>query len=199
MYSTIQRLNKGKMNEEEWDSKMKAANKMVEFGVKVCTLVQELGGTFVFEHPRHASSWSQRALRDLARREGVYRVNLDMCRFGLQAIGEGGVAGPVKKPTSLLTNSLRIVGAMSRRCKGCEWHVRLMGGRLCSAATEYTPTFCKALLSALGGATDVTVDTLPGSGQRGEAPWPRGGARSEEVTTGPGRQQGHTSLSLPQV
>ncbi len=176
MYSAMQNINKNRMDTEICEQKMREAHKMLEFGVRACRAAQSVGSIFVFEHPRHASSWAHWPLMKLARQEGVYSATLDMCQFGLTAAGEGGgVVGPVKKPTTLLTNSWSVAQAMSQTCKGCARHVRLEGGRRCRAAAVYTRQFCGALLNAAMGHPSVTPSILPKGGQRGKSPSAEGG------------------------
>ena len=74
--------------------------------------IQE-GRYFVFEHPLSASSWQTESLQLLAEADGVSRVEIDMCAFGLQV----GPDEYSKKPTAILTN--------------CEWVRKQLEGRRC--------------------------------------------------------------------
>eukprot|EP00959_Pyramimonas_sp_CCMP1952_P434095 9090228-Pyramimonas_sp.AAC.1 len=61
------------------------------------------GRYFIFEHPLYASSWDTRAVQLVQGLEGVRRLRIDMCAFGLQV----DKRGPNKKPTGLLSNHPR--------------------------------------------------------------------------------------------
>ena len=79
----------------------------------------------------------------LASAPGVYKVDAHQCAFGLMSEDGEGV-GPVKKPTSFLTNSVKVCQRLDRKCPGCPRHVTLMEGRA-RAAQQYPEALCRAI------------------------------------------------------
>ena len=75
-----------------------------------------------------------------------------MCRFGL-SVKTGTIS---KKPTSLLTNSLELANALSKRCNHLpEEHLTLLGNGTHKAA-QYTPQF----IDAFGDARRADTQTF---------------------------------------
>ena len=95
----------------------------------------EAGRYFLHEHPKSATSWMEKCMKDLASDPTVMRTEIDQCAYGLVSKDKEGV-GPAKKPTSFLTNSIGPVNALSKRCGGCERHVHLVEGSA-RAAQQY--------------------------------------------------------------
>ena len=154
MFSQLQALNWGRSMEK--DSLMYAqwrkAVRHMEFVSKLYKLQIQGGRYFLHEHPRTASSWTLRCMRDIIQERGVYRVEADMCRFGLTAVDALG-EGLVKKPTSFLTNSLCIADSIGLRCNN-SWgrclhrHVHLTDGRARNAG-KYTHALCRRICEGL--------------------------------------------------
>ena len=73
-------------------------------------------------HPEH--SWGTESMRLLAAADGVSRVEIDMCAFGLQV----GPDEYSKKPTAILTNCKWVRRELEGRCcDGTHSHLRLEG------------------------------------------------------------------------
>ena len=102
---------------------------------------------FIYEHPKSAASWSNPDVERLASVDGVIRIELDQCEFGLISKDELGEA-PAKKPTSLLTSSVEVPRTMGVRFRGGHRHVHLMAGRA-RAAVHYPAKFFKALCNGM--------------------------------------------------
>ena len=85
---------------------------------------------FVFEHQVGASSWQLALVNKLLHVENAERVNFDFCQLGM-AITVQDVELPVKKCTSVVTNSSRLAKALlQRQCSGLPTHADTMGGRI---------------------------------------------------------------------
>lgn len=91
-----------------------------------CARAQTLGGRFFcFEHPAGASSWQQSCVKEIESMPGVFKITIDQCMLGLRS----KVAGiPMRKRTSLLTNSRFVVAAFSGcRCDCSHEHQVIQG------------------------------------------------------------------------
>ena len=97
--------------EEEVD-KIRKANFLVRQSVKLCVLMEKLGGWWSIENPLGSLLWRMPEVVCLSER--AFRVCYDACQFGANIPGEG----PFMKPSLLLTNApwLRCLG---RRCPPC--------------------------------------------------------------------------------
>ena len=82
----------------------------------------------------------------LRRDPRVAEVVGDQCRYGLEAMGPGGVRLPARKPTRFLSSSLSILDKLSLRCRGVHMHQSLLGGGRASAAAIYPPGLLRAIL-----------------------------------------------------
>ena len=91
-----------------------------------CAKAQVIAGRiFCFEHPASATSWRQQCVKDVESMPGVHKVTLDQCMLGLRSKGSGI---PMRKRTTLLTNSRFIVAAFSGcRCDRSHEHQRIEG------------------------------------------------------------------------
>ena len=87
---------------------------------------------FLHEHPWMARSWELQCVKDIEKLNGVERVRLDMCQYGMESHiqSKDGPRGPVLKPTGMLTNSWCLRIELSKRCQGGRKHVHLVGGYL---------------------------------------------------------------------
>jgi len=109
------------------------------------------GRYFLHEHPVAASSWFEPCVARVLRMNGVGRLNGDQCQYG-QVTEKGS---PVKKPTGWMSNSKKVLEALSRRCSGrggeCsaspgQKHV-ICEGQVARRAAQYPFELCKAILS----------------------------------------------------
>eukprot|EP00973_Karenia_brevis_P019145 2624144-Karenia_brevis.AAC.1 len=103
----------------------------------------EAGKYFVFEHPKSAKSWQLACLKRLSDMQGVVRINVDMCMFGMMSTLEDNQPAPAGKPTGLFTNSHCIARKMLKKgvCDGKHVHAALIGGRA-KACEIYPKDFC---------------------------------------------------------
>ena len=76
------------------------------------------GRKFVFEHPVGASSWQLALVNKLLHVENAERINIDFCQLGMEIAVQNAVL-PVKKRTSVVTNSRRLAKALPQQhCPG---------------------------------------------------------------------------------
>ena len=105
-------------------------------------------------------------IREVEALQGVVRVRLDMCQYGMTSRIDqgGGPLGPVLKPTGMLTNPYCLQRELSLRCPRNHEHVHLVGGRV-SAAQEYPKGMCEAVCRGLAAQKAVDLSrrftTLP--------------------------------------
>ena len=149
-FSILQNLNYDSKNTEEVKKLFKRAIKHIMFTVHLCELQIDAGRYFVFEHPKSAKSWQLACMKKLADMQGVIRINIDMCMFGMVSTMEDMQVAPAKKPTGLLTNSHRIARRMLKgaHAKGKHVHASLIGGRA-KACEIYPKDFCMQLCLGL--------------------------------------------------
>ena len=117
----------------------------LRFAVLIAKLQLRNGRGFLFEHPKRASSWLCPELQALRDEDGVFSVDVDLCRFGLTTTQ----GQPALKPTLLLTNIEELAIALGRRCEGHhKRHQPLLAGEAAHAA-KYTPHFVENILRGL--------------------------------------------------
>ena len=126
---------------------MDEARKLLSFACKIYKMQYEAGRVFLHEHPATAQSWQESEIQKMLKLPGVARYDLDMCQFGLQTSGAIGT-GPVKKATTLMTNSKIMGTALSKKFNGGHKHLELKGGSRCAKAAIYTKQFCAAVVKA---------------------------------------------------
>ena len=74
----------------------------------------------------------------------VMKATVHMCQFGMMATDENGT-GHVKKPTTMMTNSVEIHRELDRQCTpDSHRHVQVLGGRAKHAAI-YPKGLCRAV------------------------------------------------------
>ena len=118
MFSTLQNLTLEKRDADEVRKQLKEAVKHLTFAVYMCLKQAAEGRKFMFEHPVAASSWQLALVNQLLFLDSAERVNFDFCALGM-TIKENGMPTPVRKRTSVVTNSKRLSQALKRKqCTG---------------------------------------------------------------------------------
>ncbi len=79
----------------------------LEFCTKIYRMQAQAGRYFIHEHPKRATIWQEVVAQELAQRESVHIVELDMCAFGMTATDREG-EGFVKKEARTLTSSQHV-------------------------------------------------------------------------------------------
>ncbi|CAE7233307.1 unnamed protein product [Symbiodinium sp. CCMP2456] len=125
--------------------KLKKGKILLNFAMKVCQACHAQGTTFVFEHPRGASSWKMPSVQRLLRQVGVILAFADQCVFGLtDRNGEFH-----KKPTGFVTNNKTVAETLSRKCPRNHHHTWIWGSKAISKrAQEYPPGLVDAILES---------------------------------------------------
>ena len=144
-WSNLQNLN---MTTEEGRLKVAEMRKKEKVHLRFCVQLYRhqmaQGRYFLHEHPQSAASWKEQCMEELMRSPLVLKATLHQCQFGLTSTDEMGL-GLVKKPTTMLTNSVEVHRQMDRQCvPGSHRHVHLMSGRA-KAAQKYPPELCRAV------------------------------------------------------
>ena len=150
-FSALQELfNYPRMDRKEVMAKLKDGLSHLKFAMELCVMQHNAGRLFMFEHPETASSWSTKAVQNLARVQGVYKVAFDFCMMGMLTKGPDGEQHPAKKRTGILTNSQAIASALRRaQCDGKHVHVPLLGGGLAGPCQIYPDKFCRLVCDGL--------------------------------------------------
>lgn len=147
MYSKLQNLNLGKMSPEVRARRFQEAHCMLDYSMLIAKRQVETRRFFCHEHPRDASSWRRESVMELWQRDDVFLVTFDQCRVGLRTPSGDK---PIKKPTTLMTNSSAIRNIFAPlQCNCSEEHATIqgseMGYRLSTWCQVYTRQFVEAL------------------------------------------------------
>ena len=112
---------------------------------------------FLHEHPRYATSWKLDCMMQLEKIPGVGVVRGDQCQYGAVVRTGKYKDRPVKKPTGFMSNSVEILHALSRICKGrhgnCSRpeggsHVTC-SGEIAKDMAKYPRELCRSVLRGL--------------------------------------------------
>ena len=105
---------------------------------------------FALEHPASASSWQLAIMNELLMIKGSERVNFDFCALGMK-IDVDGVPTPVKKRTSVVTNSPTLARELKKKqCMADHEHANTLGGKIKQCEIypeEFCEFVCKAVMS----------------------------------------------------
>lgn len=142
--------NPKRVDEGERRRRLREAEPHVQCCAKLYRHHLRNGLYFLHEHPASATSWTVPCIEGTKQRPVVQCVGRHMCAFGIVAKHDDGTAGPVKKPTQFISNSLPILGYVHRECQGCGGHAHLLSGRAARAA-EYPKALCWAVCKGVGG------------------------------------------------
>ena len=122
-------------------AKVRAANILYRFTCDLILELDSLSKVWTLENPWNSLLWKTPYWTDVASRCNPYMVELDYCMFG----------GKRKKHTGLATNCAAAM-ELNVCCDGQHEHAPwgFENNRFAtSMEAEYTPTFCKALASAV--------------------------------------------------
>ena len=144
-FSQLRQLSNFKRDASDVAREEEEGMRHLRFAVLIAKIQHRNGRGFLFEHPKSAKSWHTKPLQDLEQQDGVYKVAVDLCRFGLRT----SKGDPALKPTLLLTNVEALATTLNRRCNGFHsHHGPLLAGEAGKAA-KYTPAFVEAILRGL--------------------------------------------------
>ena len=147
-FCKLNHINYAKMDPMEVERRMQYGRKHMEFVVDLYNIQWKVGRYFLHEHPAGASSWGERCISNLLKRNGVVRVVGDQCRYGLTST-ENGRVGPAKESTRFMTNSPCGIAQLTKRCQNTKQHqvhrhVALINGRP-RVAQVYPLALCRAI------------------------------------------------------
>ena len=92
MFSTMQNVNIGKMDEADVRARTEAAVSHLAFVLLLCMRQSQGGRSFVIELPVGASSWALRLTNLLAQCPNTRSVNFDLCMLDMKSKDERGEA-----------------------------------------------------------------------------------------------------------
>ncbi len=154
-FSTWQYLNDAKASNPDAVKRQKIRAKMhVDFVVSLYFDQLQAGRYFLHEHPQWATSWQLPSIQQLMQVESVEKIRGDQCQFGAEIQRGSKKGSPILKPSGFVSNSLKILEQLGRRCTGQEGrcsrpaggrHVRLEGS-YAQDSQKYPRALCQAML-----------------------------------------------------
>ncbi len=157
-FCTWQRLNASKSSDPDKMRRAKVAATMhMNFVISLYYEQIEADRYFLHEHPRWATSWSISEMKKLEKVPGVEFTQGDQCQYGAEVRSGKHTGRPVMKPTGFLTNSPKLMQALSKRCVGRNGDCsRPAGGEhfICSGhvsadMAKYPRELCRAVLRGI--------------------------------------------------
>ena len=152
-FSTLVHLSKGKEDPKERERKYVEGRVLLQFAMELCELQHQGKRIFLFEHPLRSGSWKEPEVERVMNLDGVQRVELDQCMYGMRDPQNGKL---YQKSTGVLTNS-KYGCRLARKCDGNHEHQRIegqtrVGGRWINrsvCAQVYPKSFCERIVSVL--------------------------------------------------
>ena len=156
-FCTWQRLNAQKSDSKLMERKLENARRHMEFVTQLYREQVEGGRYFLHEHPKFATSWAEKCMKDLMDIPGVALVHADQCQYGAEVLVGLHQGQPIKKPTGFLSNAPRLLDHLRRRCEGrggdCSRPKRgkhvMCEGRIARDAARYSKGLCKAIIKGM--------------------------------------------------
>ena len=140
-WSPWQRLNYSQ-RKQELRRLRRLQRRLIHFAVE-CAFQQIANGReVVFEHPKESDMWLDSSMESLVDSPLTTMVDLDMCRYNLRAVTDGG---RLRKPTRLLSSNPQILEPLSLKCHGGHHH-STTEGRNTKPAGIYTKEFCASVV-----------------------------------------------------
>eukprot|EP00435_Cladocopium_sp_Y103_P030110 s1767_g7.t1 len=161
-WSPWQRLNYAHRKQELRRARQKQ-RKLVKFAVDCAWKQLENGGEVAFEHPRESDLWEDDSMRTLLEASFMMGTDIDMCRYNLRAITDGG---RLRKPTRILASNHVLLDRLRLQCHGGHEHTPTEG-RNTRHAGIYTKEFCQAVVEGFakyrGNMWNYTGDDYEGN------------------------------------
>jgi hypothetical protein len=150
MFSELTRLwNAKRMSAEIFQRRWAQAEVFVNHCMELCQLQHEKNRKFMYEHPRRASSWKLASVMSVAQLPGVSIVHFDMCAVGMKS----PLGAPVRKRTSILTNSDSVVAALQKcQCPKNHIHRKIEGSELGHKMSKWCQVYPEPLVKILAEA-----------------------------------------------
>lgn len=151
MYSPLQNLNLGKMDPQVKKKRFDEAHCLLDFSMILAQNRITEGRFFCHEHPQRATSWQRETVRRVMQCPNVQTVTFDQCRVGLKTPDS---KQPLRKRTTLLTNSPAIVSSFSPLQCNCQAEHGVIQGseagvQLSKYCQVYTPELVELLAKAV--------------------------------------------------
>ncbi len=177
-WSTWQRYNYAHRKQQLRRERQKQ-RRLVHFAVEAAWHQVAMGNEVMFEHPKYSDMWTDPSMQSFMECEHVVAADLDMCRYDLRAVTDGG---RLRKPTKVVATNPNLVKELTRTCHGGHEHTPTEG-RNTKAAGIYTRTFCKAVIEGYKN-TDRSVWFQPGDHAAAKTTWENYVANNEgDLTT----------------
>ena len=154
-FSPLRRLSNHKRLKETVEQEEMLGRLRLRRSIRCCKRQARLGGFYLHEHPRDATSWKEGGVEELVNDPNSYLVQSPMCRFGMKLKNDERELLHVRKETLWLTNSEEIAKELKGVCendlKGREVHrhVHLVGANRAKAAQVYPVALVEAVLRGL--------------------------------------------------
>ena len=148
MFSILQELNFWKMDPGKVMMLLGTGLEHLEVSAAIARWQVKNDRYFLYEHPDGARLWSEACIQRLQELEGVVRIRVDMCMFGLNVTGDG----LNKKPTGILSNCPGIVKKLNLQCDGTHFHVPLINRRHSTASSAISTSFLQGSHSGASAA-----------------------------------------------
>ena len=116
--------------------------RLIHFAVECAWNQIANGNEVMFEHPKYSELWTDRSMESFMDNDFVVTSDLDMCRYDLRAVTDGG---RLRKPTKIASTDPKLLKGLRRTCAGGHEHTPTEG-RNTKPAGAYTKTFCRAVI-----------------------------------------------------
>ena len=112
MFIKLQNLSQWSVDKAR---RLRESREHIRFVAKLYTAQVQQGRMFLHEHPREATSWHLKEIKEVSKMNGVLTVDVDLCMFALttrdrtkseQAFG--------RKPTRFMANSWHIAPELGK-------------------------------------------------------------------------------------
>eukprot|EP00973_Karenia_brevis_P070042 9737672-Karenia_brevis.AAC.1 len=148
MYSKLQMSNRTRVDPAVFQVNLANADVLLDFQMHVFGKQLDGGRSFVFEHPDGASSWKKGSVRSVARREGVFVLLFDQCRYGLKDLQ----GNPLKKRTKFMSNMISIWNEFGNKfCQCTVPHGQCQGQQDGLSVARHAEVYPPMLAEALAG------------------------------------------------
>ena len=148
--SSLQHLNL-KLRANSWGAlkrhttELSKAKTLLIFAMEICQLCLSMGISFLYEHPRSASSWHETCVNQLLKNPVVHVSCTDQCQFGLRSAS----GNPERKRTGFVTNHREIAELLNRKCRGEHSHEHIIGSDERGKKSSQSQVYPKGLVSAV--------------------------------------------------
>eukprot|EP00435_Cladocopium_sp_Y103_P068786 s76_g32.t1 len=154
-FSPLRRLSNFKRPKEIVEAEEALGRLRLSRSMECCKLQDSLGGYYLHEHPKEASSWDEEDVDEMVNLPNTFLVQSPMCRFNMMTKHDDGQWGHVRKETLWMTNSEEIARELQGVCNNYvpgqepHRHVHLVGASRAKAAQVYPKDLCEAILRGL--------------------------------------------------